>query len=634
MARILGVWLAKLILTMDNSRWKLVRDLFDASMELPARERSAYLAANCLDSGVRQQLEQLLDAHQGAGEFLNEPVVGARELLFQQVNTTQPVISVGSMLKARYQVLEKIGVGGFGDVYLARDEQLAGRKVVVKSLRKGQVATAGWLGKRFQQEMEALARIDHPGVASVYDTGEGPGGDPFLVMQYLPGGTLRDAMAAGPMSIARVTRLAWAIADALDAAHHVEVLHRDLKPENIILRDAETVKELPVLIDFGIARVEAKPATTTHVSGSPMYMAPEQLLGRAVAASDQYALALVLFELLAGKTLYELEAKSSPAETAEFALQRMHPVIPNKARQAICRSLSFDPAKRFEKCMDLATALIPPARRRIGPVIAAATVGALAMAGAFFGLRAGPEAEVLSEFRQSRAEAAAPSMKATVKPAVLGVTLWRFRPSSALDQSRVIVHEEETNTDVELTPERISLATLLLSNDRIRLSIEAAQTGHLYVASQELYPGGKLGQPYLIFPSKRMYGGSNRVESRRPVDIPELSNRHPYLKLKRSRPDQVAEVLTIWVTPSPLPGLMVQSQPVPIDSVEWDALKKKWGANVKRIETSAAPSWSAAEKAASERKRPLSPTDPLPQNLYKGTASQGLLFSVPLSLAQ
>jgi len=239
-----------------------------------------------------------------------------------------------------------------------------------------------------------------------------------------------------------------------------------------------------------------------------------------------------------------------------------------------------------------------------------------------------------TEFRQSREETSAPPAPAAGKPALLGLTLWRLRPSRALDQARLIVHEEVSKVDAEFTPERISLSTRLLPNDRIRLSVESAQAGYLYVISQESYSGGTLGKPHLIFPSKRMYGGANQMASKRPVDIPELSNGRPYLTLQRSRPDQAAEVLTFLVTPSPLPGMMVQSQPVPIDPAQWEVLRKKWGAGVQRIETGGTAPWTPAEKAASEGKRSLGASDPLPQNLYRTASSPGLLFSVPLSLAQ
>jgi len=393
--------LAKLTSTMDSSQWKLVRELFDTASDLPLQERAGFLEANCRDAEARQQVEELLSAQQEAGAFLQAPVAGAREGIFQQFDSVKPQISTGMLLKERYRVVEKIGEGGFGDVYTACDEQLAGRRVVVKSQRKGQSANVGWLSQRFQQEMEALARIDHSGVASVYDIGEGPGGDPFLVMQYVPGGTLREAMKAGPMPIARVARLALCIAEALDAAHGVDVLHRDLKPENIILRDPGTPKEAPVLIDFGIARVDARPGSTTvHVAGSPMYMSPEQLMGRTVPASDQYSLALILFELLVGTPLYELETGRSPGEAAEIELRKLHPCLPDAARGGMARALSLEPSARFGKAVDLAIVLLPPTRRRIGLFAAAAGAGALAMAGAFFGLRAGPQAEILYSVSQ------------------------------------------------------------------------------------------------------------------------------------------------------------------------------------------------------------------------------------------
>src|ERR1044071_3036039 len=205
-----------------------------------------------------------------------------------------------ALIKERYQVERELGRGGIGVVYLARDLQLMSRPVVVKVQLEAS-AQNEWFKKKFHQEMEALARLDHPGIVAVLDAGQTQDGKPYLVMQYIEGHVLRDAMKKGGMDLPRVARIIRQVGQALTAAHEKGIYHRDLKPENIMLQRPGDDDEQVKLIDFGIATVkDSETATnreTTTVAGTASYMAPEQLLGKPVAASDIYAMAVIAYEL-------------------------------------------------------------------------------------------------------------------------------------------------------------------------------------------------------------------------------------------------------------------------------------------------------------------------------------------------
>ena len=199
----------------------------------------------------------------------------------------------GLRLKGRYVIQKELGRGGIGVVYLAHDEQLHSRPVVIKVLLD-QTAGTEWFQKHFLGEIEALVRIDHPGVVGALDAGEMPDGKPFLVMQYVPGGNLRSMMKAGLLELPAVADVVRQVGSALSAAHDAGVHHRDLKPENIMVKDQGHGERQVKIIDFGIATVRdpAEAGTQmTQVAGSVLYMAPEQLVGRPGAASDIYALA-------------------------------------------------------------------------------------------------------------------------------------------------------------------------------------------------------------------------------------------------------------------------------------------------------------------------------------------------------
>jgi serine/threonine-protein kinase len=136
-----------------------------------------------------------------------------------------PVLSTGEVLKDRYVIEREIGRGGFGAVYLARDQQLLSKQVVVKVLL-GEASRDSWIQRKFQQELEALARIDHPGVVGILDVGVAPAGQAFLVMQFVEGVTLRSVIKAGGMDLSRAAPILRQIGQALEAAHEKGVVHR------------------------------------------------------------------------------------------------------------------------------------------------------------------------------------------------------------------------------------------------------------------------------------------------------------------------------------------------------------------------------------------------------------------------
>jgi hypothetical protein len=201
---------------------------------------------------------------------------------------------------------------------------------------------------------------------------------------------------------------------------------------------------------------------------------------------------------------------------------------------------------------------------------------------------------------------------------VVGVTIWRLRPSREADEGeRMIVHEGSDAT--AWIPERVPGNAGLLEGDRVRLSIEAARTGYLYVIDREQYADGTLGEPYLIFPTTRTLGGDNKVKAGRLVDIPAQEDGPPFFTLKRSRADQVGELLSVIVTPVPLDELQVgaQAQKLSVERVaQWE---KSWGEQTGRMELSdgAGKLWTREEKeAGASAGRLLKAAAPNPQTLY------------------
>jgi serine/threonine-protein kinase len=287
---------------------------------------------------------------------------------------TATVSSVQDALKGRYQLVRELGRGGFGVTYLATDTEVASRKVVVKILQQRRSADA-WSLKKFRGEMEALARIDHPGVVAVVDFGHLEDERPFLVMQYVAGESLRALIPQGGMPLARIANIVRQAARALTAAHEVGVCHRDLKPANIMVRTRNGEEQVK-LIDFGIATVEDSDAdsTTTRIAGTGLYMAPEQFWGKSSPASDIYQLGVVAYEMATGIVPFQKSAPEGLIQQKMHAPQvppsNLRPELPAAAQDAIIRALQTDPQERYARARDfgdaLAAALLGGAVKDVG----------------------------------------------------------------------------------------------------------------------------------------------------------------------------------------------------------------------------------------------------------------------------
>jgi serine/threonine-protein kinase len=270
----------------------------------------------------------------------------------------------GDMVGTRYKLLEVLGEGAMGDVFVA--ENLAIRSRVAVKVLKPELLANPEFRKRFQYEAQAVGSIEHPNVARFLDLVVG---DPtFLVMEYVRGDTLSAVLAREhKMTVPRAVHLATRLAWGLDAAHAAGIIHRDLKPSNVILAADREQGETPKLIDFGLAKIAAVAATeqitrTGQIIGTPAYMSPEQISGREVdARSDVYALACLLYELITGRppfagsddvqTLYR--QLHEPAEP----LSLNAPAIPAALDKVMHRALSKIPTERYPSMQELARAL-------------------------------------------------------------------------------------------------------------------------------------------------------------------------------------------------------------------------------------------------------------------------------------
>ena len=344
---------------MTPGRSERVRQLFESVRNSTPEERDKTLdPLRASDPQLFEEVEALLR------ETRTVPV--GPVLNFDPLEAPPP-----QRLEQRYRLERPIGRGGFGIVYLARDERLHNKPVVVKFLI-GETRRDEWFRKKFRDEIEALSRLDHPGIVGILDAGQTSEGTPFLVMQYVEGVTLRSLIIPGGLDLLTTAHIVQQIGQALAAAHSRGVFHRDLKPENIMVRKSPE-GEFVRLIDFGIATIREqgfeRATAPTRVAGSLSYMAPEQFYGQPGSASDIFAMGVIAWELLAGKLPFRnqspVQAMVNPNFLEELdELHHLRPDVPAAAIAAIRKALAIEPSARFQTAIafgdDLAQALRTP----------------------------------------------------------------------------------------------------------------------------------------------------------------------------------------------------------------------------------------------------------------------------------
>jgi tRNA A-37 threonylcarbamoyl transferase component Bud32 len=284
---------------------------------------------------------------------LNRPAnTDATDTLMIPPTPTQTFVQAGILLKDRYLIVRELSSGGFGKVFLAQDQQLHNRPVVVK-IQLDRAIEDPWFEKKFNEELRALALIDHPGVVGALDSARTPDGRPFLVMQYVEGHPLRSVICAEGLPLDRAANIIRQIGQALGAAHNKNIWHRDLKPENIMLQLLPGGDEHVRLIDFGLATIAdlaAKQQTHTRIAGSVGYMAPEQFSGQPSASTDIYAFGVIAYEIVTGRKPFVAEdvIQLSVLQRSGVKLKpsALRPGISSQSEKLILHSLNYNPGER------------------------------------------------------------------------------------------------------------------------------------------------------------------------------------------------------------------------------------------------------------------------------------------------
>ncbi|HHK40971.1 MAG TPA: serine/threonine protein kinase, partial [Planctomycetaceae bacterium] len=348
---------------MDPERWNRIKELFEAAAELAPEDRAAYLARACGDDApLRSEVESLLASSDAAEDFLAEAA---------------PIFDPGAIARwfssdciggkvGPYRIVERIDEGGMGAVFLAeRADGAFQSRVAIKFIRFGLESENAIA--RFEIERQALARLDHPGVARLLDGGTTREGAPYLVMEYIDGDPIDVYCDQRCLSVRERLRLFLQVCDAVAAAHRQLIVHRDIKPGNILVTATGQVK----LLDFGVAKLlSPEDVTTHHVTRptqrffTPLFASPEQLRGEPVTtASDVYSLGMLLYVLLAGIHPFAHGGRTGPE--LERALCEETPPKPSTALRHVSDGSTTEDVSLSEEEIAVQRGTRPAVLRRI-----------------------------------------------------------------------------------------------------------------------------------------------------------------------------------------------------------------------------------------------------------------------------
>jgi len=360
-------------------RWRKIEEAYHAALAVPESERVIFLKSACADDeSLISEVQALLAQPTGGASFLEAPAVevaaqslamsagaGAGAESSSSPGATRLPERARPETIGRYRVIRLLGEGGMGTVYEAEQEQP--RRVVALKIIKPGYATAETL-RRFQHESQALGRLQHPGIAQIYeastaDTGFGP--QPYFAMEMIRGQALREFAETRHLDVRERLRLMAKVCDAVDHAHHRGVIHRDLKPGNILVDETGQ----PKILDFGVAHVtesDVQLTRTTDVGqlvGTLAYMSPEQVSGDPQVLdtrSDVYSLGVILYELLAGRPPYHIGKK--PVHEAIQTIREEEPEHLSSIQRSyrgdvetiVAKALEKDKARRYASAAELA----------------------------------------------------------------------------------------------------------------------------------------------------------------------------------------------------------------------------------------------------------------------------------------
>ncbi|HSE33813.1 MAG TPA: serine/threonine-protein kinase [Pyrinomonadaceae bacterium] len=528
-------------------RWEQVSRIFKSAIDLDVDARDAYLARECgQDELLRKEVSRLIESHQRASDdnFIGTPAFVSSDPGGKTFANGQ---QVGS-----YEIIRHLGSGGMGEVYLANDKRLD-RQVALKIL-SGELAHDKRRLQRFQQEARMASSLNQPNILTIFEFDEVDSFN-FLATEYIDGETLRDQLRGKPLRLGEVLDISIQVVAALDAAHEAKIVHRDIKPENIMIRRRDQIVKV---LDFGLAKA-SEVSSVTHATDSEIatqyktaagtilgtvnYMSPEQAQGlRLDARTDLWSVGVMIYEMVAGEAPFTGRTTShtivqilenDPAPLSKAAKVR----IPDELERIVNKSLTKSVDERYQTAKDLLVDLRKlkkqvdldvEIKRSLAPLrsdVTAATPTAAVVP------LPGPK----SSINRNRILLLIGGVVVVLIAALWAINSLRPKnqnnpasvstspasPQRTLTYS-ITVQKYRYNKPFE-TPFQLGKEMIFELDYQIRLNINSAQAGFLYVLNEGPSDKGQPGEFVVLFPSSTSNSGSALVSENHPVQIPDKS---------------------------------------------------------------------------------------------------------------
>lgn len=550
---------------MLRERWKQLSQIFEAALALTSDERAAYVKAQCgADDALRREVEILIESHEKASEenFINSPAVERAAPLLasgeSKAEEAQDRLVEGQEI-GHYRVIQKIGAGGMGEVYRAKDTRLD-RTVALKIL-PADVAADQKRMVRFKQEARIVSSLNQPNIMTIFEFGETETLH-FIASEYIDGETLRQRMRGKQIKLLELIDIGIQVTAALDVAHEAKIIHRDVKPENIMIRRRDALVKV---LDFGLAKLtehgpalgqslDTEAATEALVKTRPgsvlgtiSYMSPEQAQGFPVdQRTDIWSTGVVLYEMITGRTPFkgptsshtvvEILEREPPALT-QFAQRK----VPPELERIIGKALAKNPDERYQTAKDMLIDLRNLRRRlEFDAEIERSTSPGFVDTDKTFSANATSEELSLAASEQAkRARSSRQKMVLSFSLAatliiglVVGAMAWRSWRTSGVAPAQAPVKAPERQFNYWMTvqkyrdgkpyeePFRLAGEINFEKDYRVRLNVSSPQAGYLYILNEAPSGANSLS---ILFPSPTANGGSASLTPNRPVQIPEQS---------------------------------------------------------------------------------------------------------------
>jgi serine/threonine protein kinase len=558
---------------MQLERWQQISGIFKSALALEPEERAAYVAVQCgADESLRREVERLIESHHQADKenFIESPAVAEIVPLLvsedSEAEVTRDRLEKEQQV-GHYRIIEKLGAGGMGEVYLAEDTRL-NRTVALKIL-PADVASDKRRMQRFKQEAKLASSLNQPNILTIFEFGDTESLH-FIASEYVDGATLREHLRGRQLKLAEMIDISTQVVAALDAAHEAKIVHRDIKPENIMMRRRDGVVKV---LDFGLAKLTEKtPGQSVgrsdsevntellvrtmpgSVMGTINYMSPEQAQGlRVDERTDLWSTGVVIYEMVAGSvpfagvtsshTVVDILEKE-PAPLANLGVRK----VPPELQRIVSKALAKNPDERYQTAKDMLIdlrnlkkrlELDAEIERSASPESGAlpATTGKNVIPGTDSIEAGGSKAEP-SESERRRRRKLVPGialMLVLVVGLIIAASWSRFRRSNVVGPAPPLVAASERKLSYWMTvqkyrngrpfedPFRLAGEINFEKDYKVRLNISSPQSGYLYILNEGPSTSDGSSSFVVLFPSTTANDGLSYLAENQRVEIPQQS---------------------------------------------------------------------------------------------------------------